>query len=136
MINFNRNEAQYEVDRMVTELAIQRDPENLVAIEEEYTKGRELLNYQQRRGHDLLKVAKAYADYTRRQERLREGICQEEIEKLQNQFEKVSDTQWRSRKNSYEKKRYKQYNRRKMNGQKKLKSKQKCLSNWKNNVRI
>ena len=45
MINFNRNEAQYEVDRMVTELAIQRDPENLVAIEEEYTKGKELLNY-------------------------------------------------------------------------------------------
>ena len=67
MINFNRNEAQYEVDRMVTELAIQRDPENLAAIEEEYTKGRELLNYRQKRGHDLLKVAKAYADYTRRQ---------------------------------------------------------------------
>ena len=96
MINFNRNEAQYEVDRMVTELAIQRDPKNLVAIEEEYTKGRELLNYRQRRGHDLLKVAKAYADYTRKQERLREGIRQEEIEKLQNQFEKVSDTQWKS----------------------------------------
>ena len=54
MINFNRCEAQYEVDRMVTELAIQRDPENLVAIEEEYTKGRKLLNYQQKRGHDLL----------------------------------------------------------------------------------
>ena len=97
IINFNRNEAQYEIDRMVTELAIQRDPENLVAIEEEYTKGRELLNYQQRRGNDLLKVAKAYADYTRRQERLREGIRREELEKLQNQFEKVSDTQWRSR---------------------------------------
>ena len=42
MINFNRNEAQYEVDRLVTELAIQRDPENLAAIEEEYSKGREL----------------------------------------------------------------------------------------------
>ena len=42
-------------------------------------------------------MAKAYADYTRRQERLREGIRKEEIEKLQNQFEKVSDTQWRSR---------------------------------------
>ena len=45
MINFNRNEAQYDVDRMVTELAIQRDPENFAAIEEEYSKGRELLNY-------------------------------------------------------------------------------------------
>ena len=45
----------------------------------------------------MLKVAKAYADYTRRQERLREGIRQEEIEKIQNQFEKVNDTQWRSR---------------------------------------
>ena len=44
-----------------------------------------------------MKVAKAYADYTRRQERLREGICQEEIEKLQEQFEKVNNTQWRSR---------------------------------------
>ena len=97
MINFNRNEAQYEVDRMVTELAIQRDPKNSTAIEEEYSKGRELLNYQQKRGHDLLKVAKAYADYTRRQERLREGIRQEEIEKLQEQLEKVNDTQWRSR---------------------------------------
>ena len=45
----------------------------------------------------MLKVAKVYADYTRRQERLREGICQEEIGKLQEQLEKVSDTQWRSR---------------------------------------
>ena len=103
MINFNRNEAQYEVDRMVTELAIQRDPENLVAIEEEYTKGRELLNYRQKRGHDLLKVAKAYADYTRRQERLREEIRQEEMEKLQNQVEKVSGTQWRSREEQLQK---------------------------------
>ena len=59
MINFNRNEAQYEVDRMVTELAIQRDPENLAVIEEDYSKGRELLNYRLRRGHDLLKVAKS-----------------------------------------------------------------------------
>ena len=33
MINFNRNEAQYDVDRRVTELAIQRDPENFAAIE-------------------------------------------------------------------------------------------------------
>ena len=43
-----------------------------------------------------MKVAKAYADYTRRQEGLREGICQEEIEKLQEQFEKMNNTQWRS----------------------------------------
>ena len=74
MINFNRNEAHYDVDRMVSELAIQRDPENLAAIEEECSRGRELLNYRQKRGRDLMKVAKAYADYTRRQERLREGI--------------------------------------------------------------
>ena len=44
-----------------------------------------------------MKVAKAYADYTRRQEGLREGIRQEEIEKLQEQFEKMNNTQWRSR---------------------------------------
>ena len=82
MINFNRNEAQYDVDRRVTELAIQRDPENFAAREEEYSKNRELLGYRQKRGHDLMKVAKAYADYTRRQERLREEIRQEEIKRL------------------------------------------------------
>ena len=103
MINFNRNEAQYEVDRMVTELAIQRDPENLAAIEEEYSKGRELLGHRQKRGHDLLKVAGAYVDYTRRQERFREGIHQEEIGRLQEQLEKVNDTQWRSREEQLQK---------------------------------
>ena len=70
MISFNKNEAQYDVDRRVTEVAIQRDPENIAAIEEEYSRNRELLDYRQMRGHDLMKVAKAYADYTRRQTRL------------------------------------------------------------------
>ena len=70
MINFNRNEAQYDVDKKITELAIQRDPENITAIEEEYSRNRELLDYRQKRGRDLMKVAKAYADYTRRQTRL------------------------------------------------------------------
>ena len=49
MINFNRNEAQYDVDRRVTELAIQRDLENFAAIEEEYSRNRELLDYRQKR---------------------------------------------------------------------------------------
>ena len=101
MINFNRNEAQYDVDRRVTELAIQRDPLNLAAIEEEYSRNRELLDYRQKRGQDLMKVAKAYADYTRRQERLREGIRQEEIEKLQEQFEKEGDAKWKSKEELY-----------------------------------
>ena len=96
MINFNRNEAQYDVDRRVTELAIQRDPENFAAIEEEYSRNRELLDYRQKRGHDLMKAAKAYADYTRRQERLQEEIQQEEIKRLQEQFVRVGDAQWRS----------------------------------------
>ena len=97
MINFNRNEAQYDVDRRVTELAIQRDPENIAAIEEEYSRNRELLDYRQKRGHDLMKVAKAYADYTRRQTRLREEIRQEEIKRLQEQSEELRDAQWKSR---------------------------------------
>ena len=58
MINFNRNQAQYAVDRQVKELAIQRDPGNVTAIEKEYLRNRECLDYQQRRGQDLLKVAK------------------------------------------------------------------------------
>ena len=33
MINFNRNQAQYAVDRQVKELTIQRDPENMTVIE-------------------------------------------------------------------------------------------------------
>ena len=37
MMNFNRNQAQYAVDRQVKELAIQRDPGNIAAIETEYS---------------------------------------------------------------------------------------------------
>lgn len=36
MINFNRNQAQYAVNRQVKELAIKRDPRNVTAIEKEY----------------------------------------------------------------------------------------------------
>ena len=45
MINFNRNQAQYDVDKKVTELAIQRDPENITAIDKEYSRNRERLDY-------------------------------------------------------------------------------------------
>ena len=41
MINFNRN----DVNKKATELAIQRDPENITAIEEEYSRNRERLDY-------------------------------------------------------------------------------------------
>ena len=44
MINFNRNQAQYDVDKKVTELTIQKDPEN-TAIEKEYSRNRECLDY-------------------------------------------------------------------------------------------
>ena len=44
MMNFNRNQAQYAVDRQVKELAIQRDPGNVAAIE--YSRNRECLDYQ------------------------------------------------------------------------------------------
>ena len=37
MINFNRNQAQYAIDRQVKELAIQRDPESASAIEKDYS---------------------------------------------------------------------------------------------------
>ena len=45
MINVNRNQAQYAVDRKVKELAIQRDLENITAIEREYSRNREHLDY-------------------------------------------------------------------------------------------
>ena len=45
MMNFNRNQAQYAVDRQVKELAIQRDPGNVTAIEREYSRNRECLDY-------------------------------------------------------------------------------------------
>ena len=70
MINFNRNKAQYAVERQVKELAIQRDPENTAEIEKEYSRNRERLDYRQKKGQDLLKVAKSYADYTRQQQNL------------------------------------------------------------------
>ena len=97
MINFNRNQAQYAVDRQVKELAIQRDPGNITAIEKEYSRNRERLDYRQERGQDLLKVAKSYADYTQRQANLREKIRQEEVEKLQDQIGHLTDAQWQSR---------------------------------------
>ena len=96
MINFNRNQAQYAVDRQVKELAIQRDPGNVTVIEKEYSRNRECLDYQQKRGQDLLKVAKSYADYIRRQANLREKIRQEEVNKLQDQAGHLTDTQWKS----------------------------------------
>ena len=96
MMNFNRNQAQYAVDRQVKELAIQRDPGNIAAIEKEYSRNREHLDYQQKRGYDLMKVVKSYADYTRRQMNLREKIRQEEIAKLQDQARHLIDAQWKS----------------------------------------
>ena len=54
MINFNRNQAQYAVDRQVKELAIQREPGNITVIENEYLRNRERLDYRQNRGQDLL----------------------------------------------------------------------------------
>ena len=97
MMNFNRNQAQYAVDRQVKELAIQRDPGNVTAIEREYSRNRERLDYRQKRGQDLMKVAKSYADYTRRQTNLREKIRQEEIAKLQNQAGHLTNAQWQTR---------------------------------------
>ena len=97
MMKFNRNQAQYAVDRQVKELAIQRDLGNIAVIEKEYSRNREHLDYQQKRGHDLMKVAKSYADYTRRQMNLRQKIRQEEITKLQDQAGPLTDAQWKSR---------------------------------------
>ena len=96
MMNYNRNQAQYAVDRQVKELAIQRDPGNVTAIEREYSRNRECLDYRQKRGQDLMKVVKLYADYTRRQENLREKIRQEEIAKLQNQAGHLRNAQWQT----------------------------------------
>ena len=44
-----------------------------------------------------MKVARSYADYTRRQTNLREKIRQEENAKLQNQAGHLTDAQWQSR---------------------------------------
>ena len=96
MMNFNRNQAQYAVDRQGKALAIQRDPGNIAAIEKEYSRNTEHLEYRQKRGHDLMKVAKSYADYTRRQMNLRQKIRQEEVTKLQDQAGHLTDAQWKS----------------------------------------
>ena len=78
------------------ELAFQSDPGNITAIEKDYLRNREHLDYRQKRGQDLLKVAKSYADYTRRQANLREKIRQEEVAKLQDQIGHLTDAQWQS----------------------------------------
>ena len=44
LINYNRNQAQYAVDRQVRDLAIQNDPENISAIEKEYSENMEQLD--------------------------------------------------------------------------------------------
>ena len=119
MMNFNRNQAQYAVDRPVKELAIQRDLGNIAAIEKEYSRNRERLDYRQKRGQDLMKVAKSYADYTRRQMNLREKIRQEEIAKLQNQARHLTDAQWQSREEELRKEMLQQIERHKSNLQQK-----------------
>ena len=96
MINFNRNQAQYAVDRQVKELAIQKNPENISVIEKEYSKNREYLDYRKKRGLDLMKVTKSFTDYARRQANLREKIRQEEIQKLQEGTGQLTDAQWKS----------------------------------------
>ena len=79
------------------ELAIQKDPENISVIEKEYSKNMENLDYRQKRGLDLMKVAKSFTDYARRQANLREKIRQEEIQKLQEETGHLTDAQWKSR---------------------------------------
>ena len=119
MMNFNRNQAQYSVDRKVKELAIQRDLGNITAIEKEYPRNRERLDYRQKRGHDLMKVGKSYANYTRRHMNLREKIRQEEIAKLQDQAGHLTDTQWQSREEELRKETLQQIERHKSNLQQK-----------------
>ena len=53
------DQAQYAVDRQVKEIAIQNDPENISAIEKEYSENLEPLDDRQRRGQDLIKIAKS-----------------------------------------------------------------------------
>ena len=119
MMSFNRNQAQYAVDRQVKELAIQRDPGNIAAIEREYSRNRERLDYQQKRGQDLMKVAKSYANYTNRQTNLKEKIRQEEITKLQDQAGHLTDAQWQSREEELRKETLQQIERHKSNLQQK-----------------
>ena len=70
MINFNRNQALYAVDIQVRDLAIQNAPGNISAIEREYSENMERLDNRQKRGQDLMKVAKSFANYAQRQENL------------------------------------------------------------------
>ena len=84
------------MDRQVKELAVQKDPENISAIEKEFSKNREHLDYRQKRGLDLLKVAKSFTDYVRRQDNLRVKIRQEEIQKLRQETGHLTDAQWKS----------------------------------------
>ena len=72
MINYNRNQAQYAVDRQVRDLAIQNDPENISAIEKEYSENMEHLDRRQKKGQDLMRVADSFAHYKGRYEDLRE----------------------------------------------------------------
>ena len=97
MLNFNRNQAQYAVDKQVKELEIQRDPGNVSAIEKEYSENMERLGYRQRSCQDLMKGAKSFADYVRRQGNLRRTIRQEEVKKLQEGIGSLPETEWRSR---------------------------------------
>ena len=50
-----------------------------------------------------MKVAKSFADYTRRQTNLREKIRQEEIAKLQDQAGQLTDAQWKSQEEELQK---------------------------------
>ena len=66
-----------------------------------------------------MKVAKSYADYTRRQTNLREEIRQEEIAKLQDQVGHLTDAQWKSRKEELRKETLQQLERQKSHLQQK-----------------
>ena len=45
----------------------------------EYAENMERLDIRQKRGQDLMKIAKTFVDYTRKQGHLRENIWQEEF---------------------------------------------------------
>ena len=97
----------------------------------------------QKRGQDLMKVAKSYVDYTRRQTNLREKIRQEEIAKLQNQAGHLTDAQWQSWEEELRKETLQQIEchtsnlqqRERVSGQRKLKDRLKCPSSWKRSVK-
>ena len=85
------------VDREVKDLAIQNDPRNVSAIEKEYSENMEQFDLRQKRGQDLMKVIRSFADYMQRQEDLREQIRREEIRKIKKETEQLIDIQWKSR---------------------------------------